>query len=199
MAVNKVALQRSLDETGVLIFCPTSVKLLHLSNFSELSANGAHRKDFCSHHLRARQPRTHNTQHNTIITMAMFVAPSAGHILMPQWGEQQAACPHWTPCNSASMICGMTAKFCYQLSKSLSIYPPPHTTSSKLLLITRSTIPTLRVRIVRQRQRVHMSRQLCQRYAAAYPQQIILRSQPKRCCAQASDVIDHARPIIFLR
>lgn len=97
------------------------------------------------------------------------------------------------------MICGMTAKFCYQLSKSLSIYPPPHTTSSKLLLITRSTIPTLRVRIVRQRHRVRMSRQLYQRYAAAYLQQIILRSQPKRCCAQASDVIDHAHPIIFLR
>ena len=63
MAVNKVALQRSLDETGVLIFCPTSVKLLYLSNFSELSAMARTEKDFCS--ICARDNHEHTTHSTT--------------------------------------------------------------------------------------------------------------------------------------
>ncbi len=122
---------------------------------------------------------------------------SAGHIFMPQWVEQQAACPHWTPSNRGVNDMRHDRKILLSPVEScLDLRTKRYFTSSVHNIIEAqinqpATIPTLRVR---QRHRVYMSRQLCRHNATAYPQQIILGNLNWSAAVvrKHHEMIDHA-------
>ena len=98
----------------------------------------AQKRLFCS----KSSARTYNHKHTTHNASSpwrmLWVAALAGHILMPQWVEQQAACQHWAPCNSGvndmrhdRKILLSAVEIYLDLRMKRSFLPLPHTTSSK--------------------------------------------------------------------